>query len=283
MSREHEGMDLALLVEFSEARAYRSLLQAAPRQYLDSHGLRAVNIGSAVAVSAASVTNTLNMNRVIGLGVAETAAESMVDEIVDMYARCDISFGIEVGPFARPAELTRWLHDRRIRRGIATAVHYRRPTPLSIPESPLRVRRARSDEHELVADICCSVFRMPPVARALIAGTGNAAEWRLWLAHLDDRPVAAALSFVKDDVAWLGWDATLSESRGRGAQRALIAHRVNDACAAGCRYVTTETAVNTGDYTDPSFRNYQRAGFSLAYERSTYIGLRGAGRRRRQS
>jgi hypothetical protein len=30
-------------------------------------------------------------------------------------------------------------------------------------------------------------------------------EWRQWIAYADGRPVAAALSFIRDGIAWLGW------------------------------------------------------------------------------
>jgi GNAT superfamily N-acetyltransferase len=117
---------------------------------------------------------------------------------------------------------------------------------------------------------------MPPSAHALIAGTADLPEWRQWLAYSGDRAIAAALSFVRDGIGWLGWDATLPEFRGRRAQSSLIAHRVNEAARAGCKFVTTETAVNAAQGADPSYRNYQRLGFAFAYERVTYVAPRAA-------
>jgi GNAT superfamily N-acetyltransferase len=275
-----EALEVAFLVEFSEARAYKSLIQAAPQPFLDEHGLRVFTIDSAVAVVAESVTNTLNMNRVIGLGLVETATEAMVDQIVEIYAERGIAFGIEIGPFARPQELPGWLRKRRIRRSVVTALHYRAAERIEVREGPVLVVQASNSEREIVADICCSVFRMPGAAHALIAGTADNPEWRQWLAYLGNRPIAAALSFVRDGVGWLGWAATLPEFRGRGAQSSLIVHRVNEAAGAGCKYVTTETAVNAESRADPSYRNCDRLGFSLAYERATYVAVRGANGKR---
>src|SRR5262245_55775821 len=104
-----EAQELALLVEFSEARAYESLIRAAALPFLEKHGLFAVRIGSAVAVVAESITNTLNMNRVIGLGVREAATEATVGAVAKLYEERDLSFGIEVGPLARPKELMEWM------------------------------------------------------------------------------------------------------------------------------------------------------------------------------
>jgi len=265
--------ELASLVEFSEVKAYRSLIRAAPPDSLAANGCRAVAVGSAVAVMAETVINSLNMNRVIGLGVAEPATEAMIEEIVGLYGGRSLSFGIEVGPAARPQELFTWLRARRIRRGPMTAIHYRTAEPIAPVDGSVSVRRATRAERETVATICCAVFNMPATAHLLISGVSEVPEWRQWIGYIGDQPVSAALSFVCDGVGWLGWDATLPEFRGKGAQRTLIAHRVSDAVAAGCAYVTSETAANTANRRDPSFENYRRLGFTLAYERATYLRL----------
>lgn len=252
-------------------------MRAAPEPLLEAHDMHCLSIGSAAAVVSGTVTNSLNMNRVIGLGVAEAASEQMLDEIFALYQRHGVSFGIELCPAAAPAALKAWLQQRKMRRGVATAMHYRQAQSISAADcssSSLTVRRAKPSESDLVAQICCSVFRMPEPARAALAGTAALPEWRQWIACADGRPVAAALSFIRDGIAWLGWDATLPEFRGRGAQRELIAHRVNDACSSGCEYITSETAPSIGERADPSFRNYARNGFSFAYERFTYISMR---------
>jgi GNAT superfamily N-acetyltransferase len=271
-----DAQELALLVENSEARAYASLIQAAPQAFLAAHGLRVVPVGSATAVVAQSVTNTVNMNRVIGLGVAEPATDAMIGQIVDIYGVQDLSFGVELAPCAQPKELPDWLRARRMRRGGTTAIQFRPAKLIESSACGLSVARAPASARESVAQICCDVFRMPPAAHGLIAATADIPKWRHWLAYSGNSPVAAALSFVDSGVAWLGWDATLPEARGQGAQLALIAARVNDAVASGCKYVTAETPPNTSTNADPSYRNYERSGFSVAYERLTYVALRTA-------
>jgi hypothetical protein len=274
----HDLERLAQLVEFSESRAYRSLVQGAPETLLQTHGLRALPVGSGLALVAGSVAGSLNLNRVIGLGVGEPATESMIDDILEMYHSEGLSCGIEIGPAARPTLIVDWLRKRRLRRGLPTAMHYRRGEPVSSTSKGITVVQVRGRERVTVADICCSIFRMPKLVGTLIAHTAEGAGWRQWLAYVEDQPIAAALSFVAEDVAWLGWDATVPEFRGLGAQLALIAHRVNDAAASGCKYVTTETAVNTAVRNDPSFQNYARLGFSFAYERVTYMAINRAQR-----
>lgn len=261
-----QARDLAELVEFSEARAYASLLRAA-----DGHP---VEIGGATVLIAPAVTTSLNLNRVIGLGVRQSADESTLDEIAATYRRLGLSYGIEVCPNAAPAELRDWLRRRRLRKTVPTAMRLRAAGPASVALAGLNVHRAHNaDEVWQVADICRSVFRMPEAVCSIIAAAGHDARWRHWLVRCDGETIAASLSFVSQGVAWLGWDATPAPFRGRGAQRAMIAARVQDAWEAGCEHVTAETAVDTAARPDASGQNYEKEAFRLVYERMTYAAI----------
>ena len=270
------ALDLRSLAEFSEARAFSSLIGGAPERVKRQYGFSAAVLGGATALVAPSVTNSLNLNRVIGLDIEEPATDAILDQIAELYGRHNLSYAIEVAPGALPSELPEQLRKRRLRRTVSTAMHYRAAQPVVEGTTEISVVRAEAKHGTLVADICCSVFRMPAAAHAAIEATREAAEWRHWLVYLGQQPIAAALSFVKGGVAWLGWDATLPEFRGHRAQAALIARRVNDAVDRGCRFVTAETAVDTPARIDPSRRNYEKLGFVLAYERSTYVAIHGS-------
>jgi GNAT superfamily N-acetyltransferase len=267
-----------VLVEGSEARAYASLVGAAAADVRQRHGLAVRHDGAAVAVMGRSVATSLNMNRIIGLGVAQPANEALLDDWFASYAAQGTSFAVELSPHAQPEALAQWLRQRRLRRTMATCVQYRRAEAIQGPAASgaARVVRADSSDVRRVADICCEVFKMPEAAHEAIRATAALPQWRQWLVLGDDGPIAAALSFVQDGVAWLGWDATLPAARGRGAQSALIAQRVSDAAHSGCRYVTTETAVDIPARPDASARNYRRLGFMPAYERATWVYLQRA-------
>lgn len=269
----HE-LNIAELVEFSEARAYASLAQLfAPGPEADCD-VRLVAIGSAVALVAPGVRTTLNLNRVIGLGIKEPVDEAAIDAIGRLYECLDLSYGIEIGPCAEPHDLRAWLRQRRMRRTQPTAMRYRAASLMKSETRGLNVAKARdASESQLVGEICSSVFRMPASVCSLLAATRRDARWRQWLVRRGATPIAAALSFVDQGVAWLGWDATLPEFRGLGAHRAMIAARVHDAWEAGCAHVTTETGVNTTATPNPSGRNYEKEAFRLAYERMTYAAI----------
>jgi len=80
----------------------------------------------------------------------------------------------------------------------------------------------------------------------------------------DDRTlaVAAAGGSMVDGVTLLFGDATLPEARGRGLQGALIRERLARAAHVGCDLAMACVLPGSG-----SHRNYERAGFRLAYMR----------------
>jgi GNAT superfamily N-acetyltransferase len=76
--------------------------------------------------------------------------------------------------------------------------------------------------------------------------------------------IACAQSVTYDNVAIFGCDGTLPEARGRGAQRALIVHRLRE--IASEMLITAEVAPGS-----VSERNYLRCGFEVAYARTHYV------------
>jgi GNAT superfamily N-acetyltransferase len=59
--------------------------------------------------------------------------------------------------------------------------------------------------------------------------------------------------------------------RGRGAQSALIAARLEAARRAGCHWACVETSADTPEKPNPSTHNLRRLGFTDAYERPNWV------------
>jgi hypothetical protein len=51
----------------------------------------------------------------------------------------------------------------------------------------------------------------------------------------------------------------------------MLAARVREAAEQGCEVVTCETAEETTERPNPSFRNMRRMGFEVAYFRPNYL------------
>lgn len=87
-----------------------------------------------------------------------------------------------------------------------------------------------------------------------------------FLAELDGQPIATGSLFVHDGVALFAGASTIPESRGRGAQRALFAARLQYAHEHQCDLAMVVT--QPGSLSD---RNSQRSGFQTCYTRTKYL------------
>ena len=89
---------------------------------------------------------------------------------------------------------------------------------------------------------------------------------RHYVAYDGARPVAAAALACLDGLGYLTFAGTVQGDRRRGAQSALIAHRVAAAQALGCTRIVSRTLTMLED----SFANLQRCGFSEVFEQEVY-------------
>ena len=103
-----------------------------------------------------------------------------------------------------------------------------------------------TDERAWVETYIAAFDVEPPIAeawRAFEPLVARAHGYHQVLAELDGRVVAVAATQTHRRVAWLGGGGVLPEARGRGIQRALIAHRALAAAMAGCtRVMSTANA-----------------------------------------
>ena len=91
-----------------------------------------------------------------------------------------------------------------------------------------------------------------------------------YMAFDSSQPVAVAALVRFEDIGYLTYASTAESFRRRGAQSALIAHRVTQARALGCTQIVSQTLTMLAD----SFANLQRAGFREIYEQEVFELLR---------
>ena len=149
--------ELAQLVEMSEARAYLSLITSAPEDVSETYGFRAHRVGTAVAVMADSVGTSLNLNRIIGLGINEPLTEVALDRQIECYENSGVRFGIVLSPTAQPSDIPSWFNDvvkvpHRAGAGLAQCVSITWPPPDTDGEQhrarePSAIRRHLRDGH----------------------------------------------------------------------------------------------------------------------------------------
>ena len=85
---------------------------------------------------------------------------------------------------------------------------------------------------------------------------------RLFIADLDGQPIATGALNLSDGVAHLAGASTIPQGRKRGAQLALLDHRLRYAAAHGCDIALMGAPPGSG-----SQRNAERHGFRIAYTR----------------
>jgi ribosomal protein S18 acetylase RimI-like enzyme len=128
---------------------------------------------------------------------------------------------------------------------------------------------------ERFARVICLGFGMPlesPLP-GWFAGLPAQAEagFTVYGAWQGETLVAAASLFAANGVGTLAGAGTLPEYRGLGAQSALMARRMREAAALGCRLVTAETGTETPEKPNPSLHNMRRIGLTELYERRNWI------------
>ena len=259
--------ELAAVVELTEGAAYADLLHAAPPEW----GCVAEETSCGWLLMAPPL-DMLLFNRIVGCGIREPAPPTQLHDLLARFRDRGLrNFGVQLSPAALPSDLPRQLESQGLAvRDRWTKVHRGLGTP-SAPHTAVGVEEIGSERAAAFAEVTTIGFGMPAQLRPWIASTVGRSGWRHYIASLDGAPIAAAALFVAGTVGWLGVASTLPQARRHGAQGALLARRVADASAMGCRHVITETSEQLPTRPNPSFRNMLRAGFTVVYHRPNYM------------
>jgi len=142
----------------------------------------------------------------------------------------------EVGSSATPTDLV----DRLLELGLVEDDEPLR-VGMALTEAPsgapaVEVRRAESeDDFRLAAHIASEVFGTP----YFNPGPGGS-ESAVYIAYVDGRPAGRATGLFSEHGVTLSGGAVLPDARGRGAYRALVHARWNDAVARGTPLAATD-------------------------------------------
>jgi len=261
------------LLERYEMTCWRTWFMGPGPALIENLGLRFENLyGAQLAIS--SKLDHLLFNRVLGLGNDEPVSPAIVDRILQTYLTSGVHrFFMQVSPVAEPKALTQWLKERgfqmiepwaKLRRGMAP--------PREIDFEPRIVQLTPADREMagVWGRIVQTAFEYPPETAEWFASLVDLGRWRTYLAYEGDRPVGAAALFVNGEWASFEIGVVLPEAENRGIHTAMIARRIRDAQAAGCKILSMETSAEKGQGRAQSFRNARRMGFELAYFRENW-------------
>lgn len=254
--------------ELAEANCMADFYRAAAPAFAHKHGLYLQQTRSYTATLARDSHEFGMYNRVFALGVETAISELELEQVMQLYHSAGVSYQLRISPSSQPEELQNWLIAKGFHHIGDSARFYAQPRSQIDSDHQIRIHRVAAQEAEAFASIAC--LGHGPELQAWLRATVGRAGWYHYLAFVGEKPAASGVLYVQGKTGWLGWALTLPAQRGRGAQRALLAHRINEALRLGCDLVTAETRAETANEPNPSYRNLLRMGFHLAYLRQHY-------------
>jgi hypothetical protein len=180
---------------------------------------------------------------------AQGLEEAVAEIRAEIAARGRLACTWEIGDSATPSDLVERLLALGCepdREPLAVGMVLTDPPAPHADESGATARRVRTiDEYETALRIAHAAFELPAaaaeeaLARVATDFEREGDRWATYLAFLDGKPVARATAQFTDHGALLFGGATLAEARGRGAYRALVRARWEDAVASGTPVLVT--------------------------------------------
>lgn len=221
--------------------------------------------GAAVALMTKHFPNP-HFNKVVGLG---TGQESEIACLVAWYRDNGVKPRFEILPREGDAALGRELarlgfypsefHTSLVRdlTSLPPAERADAVEQVTIPEAM---------EHFLDAYIAgWGIPGNPEGFKRNVRGWLGRPGWSLFLAREQGRPVASAILFIEDGVAYLA-DASCDPAlRRRGLHAALLQRRISAALAAGVDFICSGAA-----FLSQSHRNMERAGMRTQFNRAIW-------------
>ena len=258
------------IAEATEAATYASMVDIAGPEVRSAIGLECRRIGSGLAVRMAAAPDVPVFTRAFGFDEPPTAAE--LDEAVDyLRAAGGSAVLLQLSPHLETPDVLALLEERGLTRGHTWAKMIRPIGPAPAVATDLRIERVGPDRADEFADVLLTGMQMPAVMAPFAAAQVTAPGWTAYAAFDGDRIVATGSLFRSGDAGQLAGAATLPSHRGRGAQLALMAVRIDEAARLGARWITAETGSETPDDPNPSLHNMRRAGLEELYARQNWV------------
>jgi GNAT superfamily N-acetyltransferase len=259
-------------LDATERLFWRSIWESVPAAAVVEHGIGLQRFGPVQASLIASLPRTQLLNLVLGADRPGAAADGHLAGALEWVAEQGVASYVPVTSSTGSAsEAIAWLEGNGYQAGHGWMKFVRDTTPPQAPASPgVEIRELGEGEGALIGAIGATGFRLPTWGSVLFGQLPDLDRWRCYVAEVDGTPRACAAMLIDDDIAQFGIAATAESARGRGCQQALLARRIADAAAAGCRLLFVETGERAADRPSTSYRNILRAGFEEAYVRPNW-------------
>jgi GNAT superfamily N-acetyltransferase len=255
-----------------EATAYRDMFAAAPPAMTQALGLQIREVAGATLMIASGIPSPV-FNRVIGLGNNGVVDDTMLATIVASYRDAGVNdWWLHVSPTTHNAQLANALQAHGFvlaeRRAWAKMIRDNAPPVPVATEAEIGLIAA--GEENALAEAICAAFEIPQAMAPWFAALAARPQWHAVAAKRDGRIIGGGYLHLQDEHAWLGAGGVCPEARRLHVHRALMTRRIQQAIAAGCTQLFTETGEAIGDEPNPSLRNMHACGFHHAFSRLNY-------------
>ncbi len=262
-------MDMVALAEAAEGNLMLGLLGSSER-VLERMGLAGRRIGGGIALSASKDTSGF-WSKAQGFGFSEPLTGEVLAEVIDFYrSEGTASANFHLPERVLPADWAELAAKYELTpRGTLVKLQ-RGNSPVAPAPTTLRVGPISEDDRTAWAAVQIEAFEFEDAdgrMADMLASVGQIENVTAYGAWDGDLLVATGALYVDGQAGELVSGATRPEYRGRGAQSALVARRTQDALAAGCDWVFSETGKPGPGEQNPSLDNLQRAGFQVIYDR----------------
>ncbi len=259
--------------ESMELLALRDLFDAAPGTTRHSLGLEQKKVGEA-RLFAARNTQSILLNRVVGLGVDEPASAKQILRIRDYYAAAGIrDYFLHIQPWAMSAGAWGWLFEAGLKQDRGWTQFVRDTGFPPEHKTALRVAPIGADLAQEFGRIAADGFGLGELAVDALAALVGRPGWHHFMSFQDDQPAGVGAMRVSQGTAWLDWAATDPRYRGMGSQSALLSRRIQTARELGCKQIFSETGEAVPGDPQHSFHNLVRAGFRATYTRENFAPI----------
>jgi GNAT superfamily N-acetyltransferase len=262
-------MELTERLERAEGEMIWALTQSTP-QVLAALGISGQRIGKGVVV-VMSNDSIDYWSRASGFGFDRPIDSALIGEILETARAADArALNFHLAPEVLPANWAEICAEHGIVAGGTWVKAVREAGPVDPVQTDLRIGVIEPDEAATWSALQIEVFGIPKDQTDLLTAFASAPNVTAYGAWDGDALVATGALVIAGEVGECVSGTTLPPYRGRGAQSAILARRAEDAYAAGCRWVTSETGKPGPGEHNSSLANMERVGFKVAYDRPIY-------------
>jgi len=249
-----------------EAKAFLDLHAITPKSLADQEHFASIAIGRGCAISLPDAP-AIGLNRIVGV--------NSLDELDAAYEWMSKKAGrryLQLNPQAVAQTTRDWI----LRRGLVPEGNGWAKLRRTAPADPIdraggiATRQVELDEASVFGKMMCSGFGFPAKLEPLWSSVVGKPGWSCFFAELDGGPISTGAMFASGGWAWLGGGTTVPKFRNRGAQKAVIAARLNEGVKQGVQTFVVETAEPSLGERNISLANLAAMGFAKIYTRMNY-------------